>query len=220
MVGSIHNLGPANLTMLAFVDNLFLRDQRGLLLTGFLDGLRIADGARVRRRSLLGAFMLAVFVAICVAVVANIVLPYTISGNKMDVWMEHQSPMLTWQDYQPYFKNPDPLDHSAHWQIPTFFGVGVAMTIFLTAMRASFFWWPLHPLGYALSGSWSTTVFWFPCVIAWICKSLSLRYGGMTVYAKIRPCFLGLVVGEFASAVFWVILYILFNIPPPAFPWA
>ena len=33
MVGSIHALGAANLAALAFFDNLFLRDQRGLLLT-------------------------------------------------------------------------------------------------------------------------------------------------------------------------------------------
>jgi len=220
MVGSIHGLGPANLTMLAFLDNLFLRDQRGLVLTGFLDGLKIADGANVRRRSLFGAFVLAISVALVVAVVANIGLAYTLSANKMDMWMEQQSPALTWNDYQQYFKASDPLDHSLHWQMPVFFGVGGLVTIFLTAMRAAFFWWPLHPLGYALAGSWSIIVFWFPCFLAWIFKALTVRYGGMTMYTKARPFFLGLVIGEFASAVVWVILYILFKVPPPSFPWA
>ena len=51
--------------------------------------------------------------------------------------------------------------------------VGVVVTLFLTVMRANFFWWPLHPLGYALAGSWSTVEFWFPCLIAWVFKSLS-----------------------------------------------
>ena len=46
MIGSVHGLGPANLTMLAYFDNLILRDQRGLLLTGFLDSSKIMDGRR------------------------------------------------------------------------------------------------------------------------------------------------------------------------------
>ena len=62
-------------------------------------------------------------------------------------------------------------------------------------------------------------MYWFPCLLDWICKTMTVRYGGMPAYNKVRPFFLGLVLGEFASAVFWVILYMLFKIPPPAFPW-
>ena len=34
---------------LAFLDGLCLREQRGLILTGFLDSMKFADGVRVRR---------------------------------------------------------------------------------------------------------------------------------------------------------------------------
>ena len=54
MFAPIHALGPQNLTMLAFVDNLLLRDQRGLLLCGMLDAARIADGTKVRRAGVRG----------------------------------------------------------------------------------------------------------------------------------------------------------------------
>src|SRR5262249_18145542 len=40
----LHTLGPQNITALALSDSLIMRDQRGLLLSGFLDGLRISDG--------------------------------------------------------------------------------------------------------------------------------------------------------------------------------
>ena len=45
MVGDVRNLGAANLTGLAFLDGLWMRDQRGLLLTGFLE----LDEVRRRR---------------------------------------------------------------------------------------------------------------------------------------------------------------------------
>ena len=60
-------------------------------------------------------------------------------------------------------------------------------------------------LGYALSGSWTLIVFWFPCLIAWLCKVLILRYGGMRLYVWARPFFLGMVLGEFTMAVLWTL---------------
>jgi hypothetical protein len=227
MVAPVHALGGANLTMLAFFDNLFLRDQRGLLLTGMLDAARISDGTRVRRGAFAGALALGVVIAFAVAVPLNIYLPYHLGANgHMDAWMEQGSPGLTLTDYGQYFKGNALLPNGASWQMPTFFGVGVALTVFLTFMRTAFFWWPLHPLGYALSGSWSTIQFWFPCLLAWLFKSVILRYGGMKVYAGARPFFLGLVLGEFGIAVFFVLLNAVSHqispdhtIPAPPFPW-
>ncbi|MGI4788042.1 MAG: DUF6785 family protein, partial [Janthinobacterium lividum] len=50
----LHSLGAANLTMLAFCDNLFSRDMRGLVLTGLLDSAKISDSTKVSRRTLSG----------------------------------------------------------------------------------------------------------------------------------------------------------------------
>lgn len=224
MVAPIHALGPQNLTALALFDNMFLRDQRGLLLTGLLDGARLSDGAQVRRRAFAGTLVMGVALAIIVAAALNIARPYYIGATAMDYWMEQGSPQLTFTDYAGYLNPNPPNITGANWQMPTFFGVGVLVTIFLTVMRASFFWWPLHPLGYALSGSWSTVQFWFPCFLAWVFKSLTLRYGGMGFYQRVRPFFLGLVVGEFGIAIFYVLLNIVSDwfhskIPPPPFPW-
>ena len=227
MVAPVHALGGSNLTMLAFFDNLFLRDQRGLLLTGMLDAARISDGTRVRWGAFAGALALGVVIAFAVAVPLNIALPYHLGANgHMDFWMEQGSPGLTLTDYGQYFKGNALLPNGAAWQMPTFFGVGLVMTVFLTFMRTAFFWWPLHPLGYALSGSWSTIEFWFPCLLAWMFKSVILRYGGMKAYGQARPFFLGLVLGEFGIAVFFVLLNAVSHqispdhtIPAPPFPW-
>jgi hypothetical protein len=162
-----------------------------------------------------------------VAAPLNIYLPYHLGAlGHMDEWMEHGSPGLAFVDYQQYFRSSPLALNGASWQTPVFFAVGVAVTAFLTVMRATFFWWPLHPLGYALSGSWSTIQFWFPCLLAWVFKSLILRYGGMGLYTRARPVFLGLVLGEFGAAVFFVLLNALsavispdHRIPAPAFPW-
>ena len=43
MFGNKSHLGPQTLTTLSFIDAIFTRDQRGLILTGFLDSLKISD---------------------------------------------------------------------------------------------------------------------------------------------------------------------------------
>jgi hypothetical protein len=218
MTGDLHSVGALNLNMLAFFDNLLLRDQRGLIFTGLLDSARLADSVKLNRRQLTGALAVGILVALCVAVPLQIYLPYVKSGVKMDGWMMHGSPMLALSDYQQYFTGGSQPIHSP-WQMPVFFSVGVAMTIFLTVMRSAFYWWPLHPLGYAIAGSWSTVQFWFPCLVAWMFKAGTMRYGGVTSYQRAKPFFLGMIVGEFSIAVISVLLNILCQLQPPPFPW-
>ncbi|MDQ3834264.1 MAG: hypothetical protein M3315_11675, partial [Actinomycetota bacterium] len=89
----------------------------------------------------------------------------------------------------------------------------------MAGLRARLLWFPLHPLAYALSGTWTMSVFWFPCLVAWLCKVFILRYGGMGLFTRARPFFLGMVLGEFTAAVVWTLPSLLWRTPTPAFPW-
>jgi len=211
----VHALGPTNMTMLAFFDAAFLRDQRGLLLTGFLDGLKISDGANVRRRAFLPVFMISVLAALVIAAIIQIWLPYTKGALTMYWYTYRGNPVWSFSEYQGHISAPIP----GTWQAPVFFAVGVIFTIFLAYMRAMFYWWPFHPLGYALCISWTMSVFWFSCFVAWLVKSLILRYGGMKLYVKARPWFLGMVLGEFGMAVVWTLISAITGAPTPEFPW-
>ena len=217
MVGDVRNLGAANITGLAFLDGLWMRDQRGLILTGFLDSMKFADGVRVRRRSLLGVFGLALIVAIGVAGYLHISLPYKLGAVQMYDYVYQGNPVWT-------FKNATDVLNRAQPPLPFFatinFMVGALVTFLIATLRTRLLWFPLHPLGYALSGCWTMMVFWFPCFVAWLCKVLILRYGGMKLYARARPFFLGLVLGEFTTAIAFTIPS-FFNryVPTPSFPW-
>jgi len=218
MVAPLHTLGMTNLTMISFFDSMFLRDQRGLLLTGFLDALRVSDAGRIRRRSLLTPLVIAVTVSLVVAVGMNVVLPYKIGALNMDHWMEREGARSLFVDDAAI------MNGSSLPVLPLLSGgsaiFGLVVTGLLFLMRSTFFWWPLHPLGYALVGTWSTTEFWFPCLVAWVLKSLTLRYGGPKLFTKATPFFLGMVVGEFGMAVLFVLLNVVFHLQAPPFPWS
>jgi hypothetical protein len=84
--------------------------------------------------------------------------------------------------------------------------VGFAFTTFLAAMRARFAWWPFHPAGFAVSGSWSMALFAPSILTAWVLKAVLLRYKGMTSYRPATFFFYGLILGEFVAGTGWGIL--------------
>ncbi|MGQ9455889.1 MAG: DUF6785 family protein [Armatimonadota bacterium] len=209
------NLGPSNLTVMAFTDAAFMRDQRGLLLTGFLDGLKIADGVRMSRAAMRWVFLIGIIAAMIVAGAVHIWLPYTRGGINLYSYVYSGNNYWAFHEAEAQIRGAPLPD----WQPKTFFVVGVFFALFLSYMRALYYWWPLHPLGYALCISWTMSVFWFSCLIAWIIKTVILRYGGMKLYIKARPWFLGMVLGEFGMAVIWALVSGVTGVTAPTFPW-
>ena len=216
MFAPTHTLGAANMTVLGFMDAAWFRDLRGLVLTGFLDGLKIADGAKIRRRSFLPVFIVAILLAMVIGGFFQIWLPYHQGGVNLYGYTYSANNMWAFMDYEAAMKGSVP---SVGLQGLLFFCVGGLFTVFLAYMRYSYFWWPFHPLGYALCYSWTIMVFWFPCFVAWLIKVVLMRYGGMKMYLRARPFMLGMIMGEFSMAVVWALIAWVFNVPAPSFPW-
>jgi len=212
----IHTLGKSSLAVMMVMDTTFFIELRGLLLTAFLDSLKIAQSARIRLRLFLPAFVGSVVIAMVVGAIFQIWLPYREGAVNMYWYSYYFSNRIGLFDYEPVMRGP--VD-GVGWQGPFFLVVGATFTAFLAYMRYNFLWWPFHPIGYALCASWTILVFWFPCVVAWAIKSVTIRFGGMRVYRAARPLFLGMVLGEFATAVVWGLISWSTGIRAPAFPW-
>jgi hypothetical protein len=214
MFGRRQLLGARDLTRIVYATNPFAGDMRGLALQGMMDGQKIADAAGLRRRSLLAAFWIAIVVAL-------------LSGFAIQLWIGYRhGTLLLNQHYSEWFANLFFDEHAAFLNgderfnpaASLCFALGGGFTLLLAMMRLRFWWWPLHPLGFVMCGSWSLVVYWFAIFLAWILKSLVVRYGGLRGYAKARPFFLGLVFGEMAISVVLTLLDALWKIPAPYIP--
>jgi hypothetical protein len=80
---------------------------------------------------------------------------------------------------------------------------GAVILLLLSALRQRFPWWPLHPLGYALATTSSMDYMWFPFLLAWVAKGLTIRYGGIQQYRRLLPFFLGLILGDYVVPALW-----------------
>lgn len=85
-------------------------------------------------------------------------------------------------------------------------GWGMGFAYFLYVMKLRFNGWPFHPLGFAVSTSYSIGTLWLPMLIAWAAKLITLKAGGLKAYRTAMDFFLGLVLGDFIAGCLWPVV--------------
>jgi len=114
-----------------------------------------------------------------------------------------------------WIRSPSPPQQQFNTQVAI--GVGFLFTLVLNALRLRLGWFPFHPVGYAVSSSWSLGLLWLPLLVAWILKLLLLRYGGLKAYRHWLPFFLGIILGECVIGSIWTLVGITLDMPTYAF---
>ncbi len=197
-------LGPRNITLLSMLDTVLTRDLRGELLSNFLDSQKMAHELRYRPRSLLLPTVLAVFTALLAGCYVFLKLNYTF-GNVTLYGYPGWNAQIQTMEAANALNQHAPKPAAA---VPSFLA-GLSLCGALVALRTTIVWWPLHPLGYAVSASWTLIVFWFSAFITWLVKGLILKSGGMKTYRQAMPLFLGLILGTFVTASFFTVVAVL-----------
>ena len=90
-----------------------------------------------------------------------------------------------------------------------FKGVGAVTEGFLMWAQHRWHWWPFHPIGFAVAVGWLTSQIWFSALICWILKGSIVRFGGVNLFQRLKPFFLGLILGEVAVSGVWGIIYVI-----------
>lgn len=182
-----------------------------------LEGFKIAERTGGKYRPLFWAMMFAiVFGALC-AFWADLDMNYRV-GAAERVATPNVNLIFgsePWNRMSGWVKSPSPVQQRINTQIAI--GVGFAFTLLLNFIRLRVGWFPFHPVGYAVSGSWSLGLLWLPLMIAWIIKLSILRYGGLKMYRQTLPLFLGVILGECVVGSVWTLIGITFDMPTYAF---
>ncbi len=100
--------------------------------------------------------------------------------------------------------------HSFEWPRLAAVVLSSLFTLLLWVQQSRCAWLWLHPLGYC-AGPGMIWV-WCPFLIAWVLKSVIVRYGGQGAYRRAIPFFLGLVLGDYFIGSVWAVLSPVLNI--------
>ncbi len=213
IIGPAH-LSPQNLTILSMMF-WFNRAYRAHPMPFGLEGYKMAERTGMNYRKL--------FVAIMLAVVAGTIASF---WSQLHICYQVGAASKVAPPTVPLIFGGEPFNRLDGWlkgvEVPSrnityAIIVGFVFTIFLNALRMRFFWFPFHPVGFAVSSTWSMHQLWMAMFIAWFLKLMLLRYGGLRTYRAAVPLFLGLIIGECVMGSLWTLIGILLHTQTYAF---
>lgn len=74
-------------------------------------------------------------------------------------------------------------------------GWGAVVGWLLIMAHYRFPWWPLHPIGFGIASAFGTTRVTFSIFLMWLVKTVILKTGGVRLYRRAQPFFVGMLVG-------------------------
>lgn len=106
---------------------------------------------------------------------------------------------------------PDALRPNWIANAATLYGFGFCAVLYY--LHLSVVGWPFHPIGFVITNSYAINLVWFPLLVAWTIKVSVLRFGGLKLYKRLLPVFLGLILGEMIVGSIWSLIGLTFDIP-------
>ena len=186
--------------LLTFYSILFL-DIKTFIAPAIINAKKMEDSSGAPRLRFHLAVLLAILAAVAVSLVGSILLGYRVGAQQMSSWF--------YSSYTPWLMDTGrkliQWDESvAPWHV-VFVLVGGGWVGLSMLLRRALFWFP-HPIGYIMFVNPLVKAYWFSFLLAWLVKRIVLKYGGKHTFDRVKPLFIGLIVGEIMACAFWVLL--------------
>lgn len=191
------SLGNQGLTSLGLTYG-WASDIRTSVMASVANGLKLTD----KRKKLLLPIILAILVSLFASLFSLLFFSYRTGAVNSGQWQPTYWPGYPWNWAREYLLHPEGFGKAQF----AFIGLGMGLMYLLTFLHNYFLWWPLHPVGFALGFGFPASQCWFSFLLAWLIKSLILKYGGVGTYRNSRLFFLGLVLSSFVSQGVWIII--------------
>jgi hypothetical protein len=190
--------GLVGLTQMQWLD----LDYRCTVMPAQMEALKIGTEARLNLRHLSGAIALATLVGALASWLAILTCYYHYGAATAHVndWRTSMG-STPWRILDGWTAQRAPADHARVWAV----AFGVCVTGLLVAARTRFLWWPFHPVGYILAGTFTMEWLWCSLFVGWLVKWLVLRYGGLRLYRQALPFFIGLILGDYVAGALWAL---------------
>ncbi len=184
-------VSPSTLTAQAYLWSLF-GTTRGFLGPPIIQALKLTSNFRFDRRRQMGTIVLAVVFGSLLAVWHTVYMGYSSgSFNLRAAWNLLIGPQNAYNSSVTWIRNPE----SPDVERMLFMGSGVLITAVLTYLKYRFVHLPLHPVALMLQGTYMARKTVFSVFLTWMYKATVLKFGGVQLYRKGQPFFIGLLIG-------------------------
>ena len=188
-------IGGQSVTTLSFM-RVFNSAGKGYVMPAMTQSVKAVDGV-VKPRQIALMMGVSLVVGYIVSVANTLYLGYAYGAyNLGNMGLKNAAPGALNKAINA-IRNPIPMGGKGGLALWAVIGA-VAMGGF-TLARYWLPWWPLHPIGLAIQGNYGVTKIVFSIVIVWAAKSLLMSIGGVNLYERAKPFFVGLIVAQAVS---------------------
>lgn len=169
----------------------FFCDAKGFVMPSLVHIAKVSGNIKQRKKQISVIVGLAVLMGFVAATWYVIYEGYNFGAYNFGATSFNSSNISIWNQVVSRTRNPFGPD----WRRISFLGIGAAITAGLIYLRYLFVWWPLHPVGFTVSSVYPVRDAALGIFIIWLIKLVILRIGGIRLYKKVTPLFIGLLFG-------------------------
>ena len=168
---------------------------KGFFMVAAANSAKVSDHIRGNRRWLSFYILLSALVALVVSMAFALYMGYSFGAYNYGGWIFGTGSQV------PYVESLRKIDLKApDWTRLGHLISGAGAMGLLTFMRYRFPWWPLHPIGMPVGiCSYPMTIIVFSIFVSWLAKWAIMRSGGIGLYQRAQPFFIGLILGYFTG---------------------
>ncbi|MBT4138134.1 MAG: hypothetical protein HOE48_09475, partial [Candidatus Latescibacteria bacterium] len=152
---------------------------------------RLGAELRLKTRSLFAVTIFALVLSLVVSAAFTLYLGYSHGAYNFNVYTFNAGNQVVFNNVVK--KMQTPFDTSMDRMM--FLGIGAAVASVCSFLRYRFLWWPLSPIGLTVFTTGVIQNQAFVIFLAWLIKFSLLKTGGISLYRRAHPLFLGLLLG-------------------------
>lgn len=181
----------------------FSHDLRVAPMPRFMQSFKMTAVSGTKNRDLLYAFALALAISLPVSLWALMKDAYSYGGVAINTYRFVSLAQAPGRFMESATATAHPYVDFGSLGIMAY---AAAKLLALNTLRTYYLWWPLHPVGYAMSYVSYLQREWFSILVGWSVQTVIIRYSGHKGYQTAKALFLGLILGAMAAGGFWLVL--------------
>ena len=192
--------------LMTFYSILFL-DIKTFIAPAIINSKKMEESCGAPRLRFHLTVVLSIVGSVAVSIVASIGMAYRLGAQQLSPWFySRATPRLLDQAH----KMADYAGEVQSWNV-LFVALGGCWVGASMLLRRVLFWFP-HPIGYIMFVNPLVRSYWFSFLLAWLVKRVVLQYGGKHTFDRVKPFFIGLIIGEIMACAFWVLVTWAFSV--------
>ncbi len=205
-------LGGGPMVIIFYLGAVLQQDIRECLMPYVSTSLKVADDVEVKRKPVALIIIGAVIVALVIGFLVTFWTFYNFGGMGSDGYANKSVPQTTFgRTIKPFtdLAETGQLEDanaasglgklrflSFDGKVWSFIMAGAGAVILFSLIRFRTTKWPLHPVLFLVWGTYPMGQMYYSFLIGWAVKELIVKFGGGEVYEKLKPLFIGIIMGE------------------------